>query len=144
MSFPWACQKPGAEQEQQKRRLRRKTPNWKFCLRNRVWVHCGFAMGYQLGQSQSLKWDLQHSRELLQPEIRIHLHNYCQQAFGFPGQHPLLCLGHPSSPVVLSCWQLFQIFAQLMTLSHTIYPGVPVGNMAWENWDFDEDRPRGM
>lgn len=113
-------------------------------LRNRVWVHCGFAMGYQLGQSQSLKWDLQHSRELLQPEIRIHLHNHCQQAFGFPGQHPLLCLGHPSSPIVLSCWQLFQIFTQLMTLSHTIYPGVPVGNMAWENWDFDEDRPRGM
>lgn len=60
-------------------------------LRNRVWLHCGFSVGSQLGQSQSLKWDLQRSKELLQPEIkRIHLHNHCQQvhSLAFPVNIP--------------------------------------------------------
>lgn len=73
----------GTEKETEKKNTKLRIVS----LRNRVWLHCGFCTGSRLGQSQSLKRDLQRSRELLQLDIiRIDLHNHCQQvhSLAFP------------------------------------------------------------
>lgn len=78
-SFLQACQKSGAEQEGQKSRQDRKTPDAELSLTaNSVWLHCGFSLGSQLGLMQPWKWVAVGQQGALTAPGH-HLHNECQK-----------------------------------------------------------------
>lgn len=96
-SFPWTCQKSGAEQEEQKSRQDRKTPGAELSLTvSSVWLHCGFSLGSQISLMQPLKWAPEGQQGPLTAPGH-HLHNECQKMHGLALQAHISSTGGPGA-----------------------------------------------